>query len=106
MVSHSQHHLTLEKISATQSISGTGALRIGAAFLARHYPHSKVVYLPSPSWGNHVPIFRDSGFEVRNYSYFDPTTLGLNFEALKTDLLVSFTSVGSSGQPANDGNWG
>ncbi|KAJ7361677.1 glutamic oxaloacetic transaminase AAT1 [Mycena albidolilacea] len=75
-------------ISATQSISGTGALRIGAAFLARHYPHSKVVYLPSPSWGNHVPIFRDSGFEVRNYSYFDPTTLGLNFEALKTDLLT------------------
>ncbi|KAK7064178.1 aspartate aminotransferase [Favolaschia claudopus] len=75
-------------ISSTQSISGTGALRIGAAFLARHYPHSKVVYLPSPSWGNHVPIFRDSGFEVRNYTYFDPTTLGLNFEGLKADLLT------------------
>ncbi|KAF7347784.1 Aspartate aminotransferase [Mycena venus] len=75
-------------ISATQSISGTGALRIGAAFLARHYPHAKVVYLPSPTWGNHVPIFRDSGFEVRNYGYFNPTTLGLNFEALKADLLT------------------
>ncbi|KAF7306974.1 Aspartate aminotransferase [Mycena indigotica] len=73
-------------IAATQSISGTGALRIGAAFLARHYPHSKVVYLPNPSWGNHTPIFRDSGFEVRKYSYFDPTTIGLNFKALKEDL--------------------
>ncbi|KAJ7070979.1 glutamic oxaloacetic transaminase AAT1 [Mycena amicta] len=73
-------------IAATQSISGTGALRIGAAFLARHYPHSKVVYLPNPSWGNHTPIFRDSGFEVRQYSYFDPTTIGLNFKGLKADL--------------------
>ncbi|KAF7320366.1 Aspartate aminotransferase [Mycena kentingensis (nom. inval.)] len=73
-------------IAATQSISGTGALRIGAAFLARHYPHSKVVYLPNPSWGNHMPIFRDSGFEVRKYAYFDPTTIGLDFASLKADL--------------------
>ncbi|CAK5280549.1 unnamed protein product [Mycena citricolor] len=76
-------------VSATQSISGTGALRIGAAFLARHYPHAKVVYLPNPSWGNHTPIFKDSGFEVRKYSYFDPATIGLNFEALKADLLLT-----------------
>ncbi|KAJ6519882.1 glutamic oxaloacetic transaminase AAT1 [Mycena sanguinolenta] len=80
--------LNAGSISATQSISGTGALRIGAAFLARHYPHAKVVYLPNPSWGNHTPIFRDSGFEVRTYGYFNPTTLGLDFEALKADLLT------------------
>ncbi|KAJ7225464.1 aspartate aminotransferase [Mycena pura] len=74
------------RIAATQTISGTGALRIGAAFMARHYPHPKVIYLPNPTWGNHIPIFRDSGFEVRKYSYIDPTTNLLNFEALKTDL--------------------
>lgn len=73
-------------IAVTQSISGTGALRIGGAFLARHYPHSKVIYLPSPSWGNHTPIFRDSGLEVRNYRYFDKGTVGLDFEGLKADL--------------------
>lgn len=72
----------------TQSISGTGALRIGGAFLARHYPHSKVIYLPTPSWGNHTPIFRDSGLEVRNYRYFDKGTVGLDFEGLKADLKV------------------
>ncbi|KAF7339419.1 Aspartate aminotransferase [Mycena sanguinolenta] len=43
---------------------------------------------PNPSWGNHTPIFRDSGFEVRTYGYFNPTTLGLDFEALKADLLT------------------
>ncbi|KAJ7631033.1 pyridoxal phosphate-dependent transferase [Roridomyces roridus] len=76
-------------IAATQSISGTGALRIGAAFLARHYPHAKVVYLPDPTWGNHIPIFRDSGFEVRKYAYYNPATIGLNFEGLKADLLTN-----------------
>jgi len=73
-------------VAITQSISGTGALRIGAAFLARHYPHSKVIYLPVPSWGNHTPIFRDSGLEIRGYRYFDKNTVGLDFDGLVTDL--------------------
>ncbi|KAI0274656.1 glutamic oxaloacetic transaminase AAT1 [Gloeopeniophorella convolvens] len=73
-------------IAVTQSISGTGALRIGGAFLGRFYPHSKVIYLPVPSWGNHTPIFRDSGLEVRGYRYFDKKTVGLDFEGLKEDL--------------------
>jgi aspartate aminotransferase len=73
-------------IAVTQSISGTGALRTGGAFLARHYPHSKVIYLPVPSWGNHTPIFRDSGLEVRGYRYFDKKTVGLDFAGLKEDL--------------------
>ncbi|KAG5220808.1 aspartate transaminase aat [Salix suchowensis] len=63
-----------ESIAVTQSISGTGALRIGA------------IYLPVPSWGNHTPIFRDSGLEVRGYRYFDKQTVGLDFEGLKADL--------------------
>lgn len=76
------------QIAVTQSISGTGALRIGGAFLARFYPHSKVIYLPVPSWGNHTPIFRDSGLEVRGYKYFNKETVGLDFEGMKADLKV------------------
>ncbi|PPQ64422.1 hypothetical protein CVT26_002129 [Gymnopilus dilepis] len=73
-------------VAVTQSISGTGALRIGGAFLARHYPHAKAIYLPSPTWGNHIPLFRDSGLEVRHYKYFNKETVGLDFEGLKADL--------------------
>ena len=76
------------QIAVTQSISGTGALRIGGAFLARFYPYTKAIYLPTPSWGNHTPIFRDSGLEVRNYRFFDKKTVGLDFAGLKEDLLV------------------
>ncbi|KAF8581665.1 hypothetical protein K439DRAFT_1414109 [Ramaria rubella] len=80
--------LNENRIAITQSISGTGALRVGGAFIARHYPHenSKIIYLPKPSWGNHTPIFRDSGLEVRGYRYFDKDTVGLDFEGLKADL--------------------
>ena len=48
-----------------------------------------MVYLPVPSWGNHTPIFRDSGLEVRGYRYFDKKTVGLDFAGLKEDLQVS-----------------
>ena len=37
------------RIAVTQSISGTGALRIGGEFLARFYD-SKTIYVPSPTW--------------------------------------------------------
>lgn len=83
------------QIAVTQSISGTGALRIGGAFLARFYPHSKVIYLPVPSWGNHTPIFRDSGLEVRGYKYFNKETVGLDFEGMKADLKVSSPTMRS-----------
>ncbi len=57
------------QLAISQSISGTGALRIGTAFLARFYPHAKTIYLPSPTWGNHVPISRDAGLEVKQYKW-------------------------------------
>lgn len=81
--------LNQNAISITQSISGTGALRIGGAFLARHYPNSKAIYLPTPTWGNHIPLFKDSGLEVCGYRYFDKKTVGLDFEGLKADLLAA-----------------
>lgn len=44
------------QLAVTQSISGTGALRIGTAFFARHYPGAKAIYLPTPTWGNHMSV--------------------------------------------------
>ena len=39
------------------------------------------------SWGNHTPIFRDSGLEVGGYRYFDKKTNGLDFKGMTEDLL-------------------
>lgn len=76
------------QIAITQSISGTGALRIGGAILNRFYPHSKTIYLPSPTWGNHIPIFKDSGLEVKHYRYYDKKTVGLDATGMLEDIKV------------------
>ena len=74
------------RIAITQSISGTGALRIGGAFLERFYPGSKTIYIPTPSWANHKAVFSDSGLEVKQYRYYNKDTIGLDFDGMVEDI--------------------
>lgn len=69
-----------------QSISGTGALRIGSAFHAKHFPGPKVVWLPKPTWGNHIPIFKHVNMDVKEYRYYDPKTCGFDFTGALEDI--------------------
>lgn len=75
--------------ATVQGISGTGSLRIGGAFLANFFPGNKEIYLPIPSWGNHVPIFKHSGLQVKQYRYYDPNTCGFDFKGALEDISVS-----------------
>lgn len=75
--------------ATVQTISGTGALRIGAAFVQAFFPGSKDVYLPTPSWGNHTPIFKHAGCNVKAYRYYDPKTCGFDFAGALEDMSVS-----------------
>lgn len=74
------------RIAISQSLSGTGALRIGGAFLERFYPGSKTIYIPTPSWANHKAVFSDSGLEVKQYRYYNKDTIGLDFEGMVEDI--------------------
>jgi len=75
------------KLNVTvQGISGTGSLRIGGAFFGKWYTPSKTFYLPTPSWGNHTPIFKHSGLEVGGYRYYDPATCGFDFAGAMEDI--------------------
>jgi len=69
----------------TQTISGTGALRVGTEYLAKFHAN-KDIYLPNPSWGNHNPICRDAGLNVKQYSYYQADGCKLNFEAMLEDI--------------------
>jgi len=42
--------------------------------------------VPSPTWGNHNNIFRDSGLEVKQYRYWDRATNGLDLDGMLADL--------------------
>lgn len=73
------------RVATVQCLSGTGSLRVGGEFLARHY-HERTIYIPQPTWGNHPKVFTLAGLSVKSYRYYDPTTRGLNFEGLLADL--------------------
>ena len=73
-------------MAITQSISGTGALRIGGAFLERFYPGAKKIYIPTPSWANHNAVFKDSGLQVEKYRYYNKDTIGLDFDGMVEDM--------------------
>ncbi|XP_010532471.1 PREDICTED: aspartate aminotransferase 3, chloroplastic [Tarenaya hassleriana] len=73
------------RVTTVQCLSGTGSLRVGAEFLAKHY-HEKTIYIPVPTWGNHPKIFALAGLSVKTYRYYDPATRGLNFKGLLEDL--------------------
>ncbi|XP_055837145.1 aspartate aminotransferase, mitochondrial [Episyrphus balteatus] len=73
--------------ATVQAISGTGALRIGAAFLSKFWKGNREVYLPAPTWGNHIPIFEHCGLKVNKYRYYDPKTCGLDFKGCLEDIM-------------------
>ena len=68
-----------------ETIGGTGALKIGADFLKKLTPNSKV-YVSNPTWQNHESIFEDAGFTVETYPYYSAESHGLDFAAMKARL--------------------
>jgi len=68
-----------------EALGGTGALKVGADFLKRLYPASKV-YISDPSWENHRALFESAGFTVNNYPYYDAATKSVNFSAMMSYL--------------------
>lgn len=70
-----------------QSLSGTGALRIGFEFLSKFYPND--VYLPNPTWATHLSIVRETGLIPKEFPYFDPQTKGIAYEELTKCLSLA-----------------
>jgi aspartate aminotransferase len=76
----------LQRLAGVQSLSGMGACRIGAAFLAKYAPPGTKVYIPNPTWGNHMAIFRAAGMEHERYRYYSRKTNGLDLEGMLEDI--------------------
>ncbi len=73
------------QVVTAQAIGGTGALRIGADFIKRLSPEAKI-YISNPSWENHRALFEAAGFTVDTYPYYDASTRGVDFAAMKACL--------------------
>ncbi len=64
---------------------GTGALRLAADFL-NGKAGAKTIWMSNPTWANHPAIFAGVGFEVKNYTYFDPASSALDMDGLSASL--------------------
>ena len=73
------------RVLTVEALGGTGALKVGADYLKRLLPNTKV-YISDPSWENHRALFESAGFPVETYPYYDAATRGVNFAGLKARL--------------------
>ncbi|KAL1713481.1 pyridoxal phosphate-dependent transferase [Schizophyllum commune] len=71
-----------KRLSTVQCISGTGSNHLAALFLSRFYKFNgeKKAFISQPTWVNHFNIFRNVGIEPVTYPYYDPKTIGLDFD--------------------------
>ena len=77
--------LAAGRVATTQTVGGSGALRVGADLLKKLLPHATLA-ISNPSWENHRAVFGAAGFEVVEYTYFDAVTHGVDFSGMLADL--------------------
>ena len=75
-----------KRATSMQTISGTGAVHLGALFLAKFYKGNRTVYLSNPTWANHNQIFSNVGLPIAQYPYFSKETKGLDFQGMKAAI--------------------
>jgi len=73
-----------KRVTSLQTISGTGAVHLGALFLAKFYKKNsdRLVYFSDPTWVNHFQIFSNVGLSYKTYPYFSKQTKGLDFDGM------------------------
>ena len=74
-----------ERVCVAQTVGATGAIRIAAEFAVQQL-QCKTIWVSAPTWGNHHQVFKATGLEVKEYSYYDADNRGLAFDALCADL--------------------
>ena len=77
--------LLANRVTTAHTPGGTGALRVAAEFIKKANPNA-TIWVTSPTWANHISLFQAAGLNVKEYTYYDYATKGLNEEAMFADL--------------------
>ncbi|WP_166835926.1 amino acid aminotransferase [Rheinheimera pleomorphica] len=77
--------LLANRVTTAHTPGGTGALRVAAEFIKKANPNA-TIWVTSPTWANHISLFQAAGLNVKEYTYYDYDTKGLNEEAMFADL--------------------
>ncbi len=82
----SSHKVLLaNRVTTAHTPGGTGALRVAAEFIKKANPNA-TIWVTNPTWANHISLFQAAGLKVKEYSYYDYSTKGLNEEAMFAEL--------------------
>ena len=73
------------RVAAAQTPGGTGALRVGADTVARHFPGTRI-WLSNPTWANHGSIFQAAGLDTPVYTYLSADKTSLDFSGMLENL--------------------
>lgn len=74
-----------EGLIAVQTPGGTGALRLAAELAHAGTPEARI-WMGTPSWPIHAPIFRQAGLAVESFQYFDVSTQRICFDEMMAAL--------------------
>ena len=73
------------RLTGLQTPGGTGALRLGAE-LAHAANPSAEVWLGTPSWPNHAPIFKAAHVAIQAYKFVDLAAQKVDFDSVRHAL--------------------
>ena len=73
------------RIATSQTVGGSGALKVGADFLKRFFPDAQV-WVSDPTWDNHRSMFDGAGFVVNDYPYYDDSTGTIDIDGMLETL--------------------
>jgi len=79
-----------DRVRGVQTPGGCGALRMLSDMLFR-IAADKTLWVSDPTWGNHYPIFKQTGFTVDAYPYLDRHTK----TAREDEMLAKLSTLGS-----------
>jgi len=86
LVFGAEHPILAQGLARTaQTPGGTGALRVAADFIAKHFPDA-TVWLSDPTWANHAAVFEAAGVPVKGYPYYNHDSQSLEFVGMTSAL--------------------
>ncbi|XPT00018.1 Aspartate transaminase [Ascochyta lentis] len=103
------------RVCSIQTLSGTGALHIGALLLARFLPHpTPQAFVPNPTWHLHAQCFEHVGLRVEDYPYYDSVSKSITLTAMASVLrrappgsivLLQVCAHNPTGMDLNEEQW-
>jgi aspartate aminotransferase len=80
-----QNAVPLERTATVQSPGGTGACRVAADFVGRHFPGTRI-WLSNPTWVNHQSIFEAAGLKAVVHPYLAADKVSFDLSAMLETL--------------------